>query len=383
MRRWVIAISGAVAALSLSALFVYPVGAVTNTVTLSTAQTVALFGNTIDCEYLATDGTYKTTTATYSSSYLINYDYTYSPEGQTFSGRYVVQYAIPYANDLNVTPSDITIFFKTAVDISSLSYIDTAIVQLSDMDFSTQLFGTYNDYWYCSNGYNYALRAGASGTNEYNYYGYVSSDNYYKYSVIPCLYSSLSDTTFSTGWARCGSFKNATYNSAYYIGFVCPILSEDWDYSGNTGAGSGSSGSESSGSGSGSGSVDLSGILAKLDQIIALMDSSSSSSMPNYTSQLDRMESAINPSYNSQAFSGADLLASYYYENERRLVGDSNFNQGAIDSADFNMPDYSSYGDPVDLVSGFFGSQTLVMPILFGIVFALGIISYILFGKVG
>lgn len=253
-----------------SAAISFPAAATATTVTLTSAQTVALFGNTIQCEYLANDGTYKTTTATYASSFTIGYDYAFSPDGQTFAGRQVVQYAIPYAQDINVTPSDITLYFETAVDISSLSYIDTAIVQLSNMDFSTQLFGTYNDYWYCSNGYNYALRAGASDTSAYNYYGYISSDNYYKYTVIPCLYSSAQNTTFSTGWAKCGSFKNATYNDNYYIGFVCPILSEDWRYTGNTGAGSGQSsggGSDSSGA-----AVDLTGIISRLDTIVDKLD---------------------------------------------------------------------------------------------------------------
>ena len=164
--------------------------AVSNTVTLTSAQTVALFGQTITCEYLSTDGTYKTTTATYSSTWQCGYEAFYSPDGQSFFGRDVVQYTVPYASDMQVTPADITLYFQTAVDISALTYVDTAIVQYTNLDFTTQLYGTYTDYWYCSDGYHYPLRAGADGTNDANYYGAIGSSSMYKYTVLPCVYTS-------------------------------------------------------------------------------------------------------------------------------------------------------------------------------------------------
>ena len=91
--------------------------ALSNTVTLTSAQTVALFGQTIPCEYLSTDGTYKQTTATYSSTWQVGFEVYYSPDGQSFTGRDVVQYTIPYASDMNVTPADITLYFQTGNDI--------------------------------------------------------------------------------------------------------------------------------------------------------------------------------------------------------------------------------------------------------------------------
>lgn len=246
--------------------------AVSNTVTLTSAQTVALFGQTIPCEYLSTDGTYKQTTATYSSTWQVGYESFYSPDGQSFAGRDVVQYVIPYASDMQVVPADITLYFQTAVDISALTYVDTAIVQYTNLDFATQLYGTYTDYWYCSDGYHYPLRAGADGTNDANYYGCIGSSSLYKYTVLPCVFTSASNTAFSTGWAKCGSFKDTTYADFYCIGIVCPILSADWQYDGSTGAGSGfGSGGESSGGGGDS--VDLSGITARLDDILDKLDS--------------------------------------------------------------------------------------------------------------
>ena len=256
--------------------------AVSNTVTLTSAQTVALFGQTITCEYLSTDGTYKTTTATYSSTWQCGYEAFYSPDGQSFFGRDVVQYTVPYASDMQVTPADITLYFQTAVDISALTYVDTAIVQYTNLDFTTQLYGTYTDYWYCSDGYHYPLRAGADGTNDANYYGAIGSSSMYKYTVLPCVYTSAANTSFSTGWAKCGSFKDTTYSGYYCIGIVCPILSADWQYDGSTGAGSGSGSGGSSGGGSDA--VDLSGITARLDDILDKLDAIISNQESNSSS---------------------------------------------------------------------------------------------------
>ena len=69
-----------------------------STVTLTSAQTVALFGQTIPCEYLSTDGTYHQTVATYSSTWSVGVGTFYSPDGQSFNGREVCQYTIPYAS---------------------------------------------------------------------------------------------------------------------------------------------------------------------------------------------------------------------------------------------------------------------------------------------
>lgn len=366
--------SAAVAAACCVPFFCFPASAVVSTVTLTSAQTVGLFGQTIDCEYLSTDGTYHTTTATYAGSWSISYGNAYSPDGQTFSGRQVVQYAIPYASDMEVTPSDITIFFKTSVDISSLSYIDTAVVQLSDMDFSTQLYGTYSDYWYCSNGYNYALRAGAENTSEYNYYGYISSDNYYKYTVLPCLFSSLSDTTFSTGWAKCGSFKNSTYNSNYYIGFVCPILSEDWQFSGSQGAGSGqSSGGGSDSSGGSGGGTDLSGILTKLDTIIAKLDLiGSNTSGSENSSQNSADQGAVN--------SNASVFDSRY--SEANSYNDNVYQVADLDSVE--LPDLeNSYTDlPSDFSKFWYidGNPTFLV-LMLSLTSSIAILAFIVFGK--
>ncbi len=245
--------------------------ATVSTVTLTSAQTVALFGNTIPCEYLSTDGTYHQTTATYSSTWSNSYQTAYSPDGQSFLWRDVCQYTIPYASDMQTNPADITLFFETAVDVSALTYFDTAIVQYSNMDFTTQLYGTYTDYWYCSDGYHYPLRQGADNTPGYNLYGYIGAE--YKYTVLPCLYTSPTSGAFSTGWAKCGSFKDTTYANSYCIGIVAPVISTDWQFDGNTGAGSGSGSGESSGGGSDSGSgTDLSGVTSRLDQIISLLD---------------------------------------------------------------------------------------------------------------
>lgn len=240
--------------------------AVDTTVTLTTAQTVALFGQSIDCEYLSTDGTYKPITATYAGNVSITDGEYFSPDGQSFAGRSFIQYSLPYKSDMKLTPSDITIFFKTAVDLSGVGYVDTALVQLSNMDYGTQIYGTYTDYWYTSAGYFYPLRQDDTEP-KYNLYGRVWNDPSYSYTITPAFYNG-SVTSFSTGWAKCGSFKDTTYASDYYIGIVCPILSDSYVFDGNNGAGAGSGDS----SGSGGDTSDLSAIISRLDTIIAQLD---------------------------------------------------------------------------------------------------------------
>lgn len=377
-------LSGVAVVALCSAPFSCSVEAATNTVTLTTAQTVALFGNTIECEYLSTDGTYKTITGTYASNITISEGNYYSPYGQDFTGRQAIQYSLPYRSDMNVTPADITIFFKTSVDLSGVGYVDTAVLQLSAMQFDYQIYGSYTDYWYTSEGYFYPLTRSEAGAGA-DLYGNLWQDASYQYSILPAFLNTADTQDFSFGWARCGNFANRTYSDAYYIGIVCPILSEDYIYTGNNGAGSGSgsSGDSSNTDSSGSG-TDLSAVLSKLDTIISLLSGNNNNQNQNQiNSRLENIESAINPSYNQSQYNDMDIAASYYYENERRLVGDSYFNVNAVNSYDFNMPDYSSYGEPVDLISGFFDSNKMVMLPMFGIVFALGIVSYILFGKVG
>lgn len=244
--------------------------AVDSTVTLTHAQTIALFGQSISIEYYSTDGTYKTATANYDG--YVNYISNsvsgayYDPDGFSAKGRGFCNYSCPMPSDFAVSPAaSVSVLFKTAVDISSLTYFDSAILTYNNIDLASQLYGTYVNYWHCSDGDHYAARQGAANTPEYNYYGYVVDTYSQRDIVTPCIYTSASNTKFSTGWANIGTFGSV---DRIQIGIVCPIISENWVFDGNTGAGSGSSsGGDSSGGGS-----DMSGVESRLDTIISKLD---------------------------------------------------------------------------------------------------------------
>lgn len=246
--------------------------AVSNTVTLTVPQTVALFGNQIQCEYYATDGTYKQTVATFDGygANAVGSSNFVDSSGISLDNRQFAYYLMPMPSDYDPSSQSMSILFKTAVDISSLDYFDSALIYSSSIDTSSQLYGTYVGYWYCSDGYHYAARQGASGTAEYNLYGYVRDNSNRQCLCIPCLYQSGSNTTFSTGWANIGGWSALSGTNSVAIGIVCPIISENWVFDGSTGAGAGGS----SGGGSESGvSVDLSGVTSRLDDILAKLDS--------------------------------------------------------------------------------------------------------------
>lgn len=363
--------SAAVAAASVIPFFVFPASAVGSTVTLTTAQTVALFGQTIDCEYLSTDGTYKPITATYAGNVAITGGEYFSPDGQTFEGRSFIQYSLPYKSDMQTAPADITIYFKTAVDLSSVAYVDSALVQLSNMSFGTQILGTYTDYWYTSAGYFYPLAQDDTEPGSY-LYGRVWNDPSYSYTVIPAFYNGEA-STFSTGWAKCGSFKDTTYANDYYIGIVCPILSDSYQFDGNNGAGAGSG--ESSGGGSDSGS-DISGIVSRLDTIISKLDQIVFNTANGGTSEDSSQNANDQAAVNSMA---ADQSSKYDQANSYQ---DNVYD--IADLEDVSLPDLeNSYTDiPSDFSKFWYidGQATIFVTMLL-LTTGVAVVAFIIFGK--
>lgn len=255
-----------------------------NTVTLTQAQTVALFGQTIEVDYLQAAAGGTNTVQTVQATYLRNetiqtlYNWYYSPVGQNFAGRQIVTYQIP-TSDLQRIPSQSTIKIKTSVDISGLAYIDTGLICWDiqggspnniPSPLSDALYGTYNDYWHTSIDTFFPLRRQAEGESEYNYYGVLRSQFSALWgTVLPCYYNADSSTAFSFGYANANwcAYPDANGNCIFSI--VCPILSDNWQYSGNTGAGD----YDPSSSGGGSdGGADMSGVESRLDTIIAQLD---------------------------------------------------------------------------------------------------------------
>ena len=272
-----------------SAAFIAHAAYTGNTVTLTQAQTLALFGQTIDCTYYAAgqNGQVVETDAqfTYLRNDTIQYETLYSENGQTFAGRQMISYQLN-TTDLTVRPTGATVKLKTSIDLSGVQYLDTGICEwLSNLTTGTAmnwyipsplsdtLYGAYNDYWHTSETTFLPLRRGASGTPEYNYYGAVrSSATYNAGSIIPCYLNSDSLTAFSFGYANLNwaAYTAPNYSGRVVISIVCPILSDNWQYSGSQGAGDYDPNS-SSGGGS-DGGADMSGVESRLDTIIAQLD---------------------------------------------------------------------------------------------------------------
>lgn len=255
------------------------------TVTLTSAQTVALFGQTIDCKYLTrpagvdtwVDGQFTyIATETFPTIGGVHFEY-YSPAGQQFEGRSIALYSMAYPADLSISQNSVAMLkLQTSVDLSSVDYIDGAVIQntgsaaLLDLN-SVPYAGLGVNYIHTDFGDFDMLRAAAMGDTKYNYAGWFDNSINVKCTIIPYYLNTSSTRSASIGWAQCSCVRNS--ENRIIIGLVAPILSDNWVLSGNTGAGEGSSGSGSdSGGSSGSGSVDMSGVETRLDDIIDKLD---------------------------------------------------------------------------------------------------------------
>lgn len=259
-----------------------------NTTTLTQAQTLALFGQTIDVTYYesTSGGNYQETTvqATFARNDSLKTgaanNLYYSPEGQNFEGRQIVTYSFQHPNSTS-RPNLSSIKLKTSIDISGLAYLDTGLVQwvsglgsqnvpaspAADALYSQS---TYNDYWHTSAQTFFPLHRGASGTADFNLYGMARSNWGNGWGVLtPAYVNRDALSAFSFGYANCNWLSSSTY-TWWEFSIICPILSDNWAYSGNQGAGDYDPNS-SSGGGS-DGGADMSGVESRLDTIIAQLD---------------------------------------------------------------------------------------------------------------
>ena len=322
----------AAACLAASCVAPFPVSAAYtgNTVTLTQAQTLALFGNSIEVTYYqsAANGQYEevTVNAGFARNDAIKTgdenNLYYSANAQNFAGRQVVTYSFQ-TSDLTLRPTLSSIKFKTAVDISGLAYIDTGLVEwvnsagsgnIPPAIFTDTLYGAYNDYWHTSSETFFPIRAAQPGTNGANYYGCVRSNWGSMWGALIPVYINRDNLAgFSFGVANCNIAAANTYQWKE-ISIVCPIISDNWQYTGNHGAGDYDPNS-SSGGGSDGGSTDLSGVHSRLDDIIALLDeiadntagdgSSSSANSADQSvvaSDNSRVQQEINSAVSEQSF---------------------------------------------------------------------------------
>lgn len=360
-----------------------PALAVDSTVTLTSAQTLALFGTPTVSYMQSTGGVleFTTTSCEYFRTIELNGGSYYSPDGQVFEGREAIQY-ICHVSDYAQT--GISVEWQLAVDLSALSYVDTAVlIQTTISDFDVTPYDTWQGWLHTSYGDFHALTKGLTGTDP-NRYGYAAL-NSTKYIIYPAFYTGDS-TAFSFGWLSTGAATTTylgNYGTAFMLTIVCPKLADNWSVVGNSGAGQGDGsapvGGDSGGSGSGGVSFDLSEVLDKLDTIIGLMQNDSSSSAANeVASSIDKLNSTMNPDYDSSKYSGAGAAQGAYLNAESQLLDNSTFGLDQLDSLDLTF-NPTLTADKVSLLDVFFNNNMLVTMI--GIVVAVGIISFVIFGK--
>lgn len=247
------------------------------TVQLTGAQTVALFGQQIEVSYLTRPAgvdTYVSATMTYIATETISgITYYYSPVGQSFYGRSVVYYSMPYPSDLSISANSACMLnLKTAVDLSAVDYIDFAITQntgspsLLDIT-SVPYVGLGVNSIHTDFGDFEMLRADAPNTPGDAYAGYYNNSIGVPCTLIPVYGNYSSPRAGSIGWAKCSTFRNS--ENRIIIGIVAPLISQNYSYDGNNGAGEGGNDSSSSGDGL----HDHSGIESRLDSIIERLDS--------------------------------------------------------------------------------------------------------------
>lgn len=287
--------------------------------TLTSAQTVALFGQSMDVTYMA-EGTAetgylpyeKTVSASYINTQSISGGAFYSPDGLTYTSRQFCWYGFQAAD--MVTTSSWNIHIQTSLDLDDVTYCDTALVTyMPSFQFSSVPYATQDWYWYYKTGgvghTADPLRQSEPGLAGYGYYGYVYHSGSSPSMIIPILYSGAS-TSIKFGDAQVKSDSTPAPQSLYLVGIVCPIIST-FSYAGNNGAGDRPDSGSDSGSGGGAGgSTDLSPVLNKMDTIIEKLDqiannqssSADSSDHNNYNSEKaenSRLNSAAN---NKQSF---------------------------------------------------------------------------------
>lgn len=354
------------------------------TVTLTSAQTVALFGQTIDCKYLTRPAgidTWVDGQFTYIATEIFPttqgaYKY-FSPVGQDFGGRPIALYSMTYPADLSISQNSVAMLkLQTSVDLSAVDYIDGAIIQntgsvsLLDVD-SVPYVGLGVNYIHTDFGNFDMLRRDVSGTTDYNYAGWFYNSINVKCTIIPYYLNTASTQTASIGWAQCSCVRNS--ENRIIIGLVAPILSDNWILSGNTGAGEGSIGGGSdSGCSSGGGSVDMSGVesrldsvLDKLDTIIAEMqdDDDNDESSGGGSDSVGSLDS-IPDSFDFDAvFAAADSQGVLDYPEFAIAPSSSSGSGGASDSPSF-VPAQTSPGsvsvDDIDIGGGVGGIWWLV-----------------------
>lgn len=246
------------------------------TYTLTSAQTVALFGNSMDVTYMA-EGTAdtgflpyeKTVSASYINTQSISGGTFYSPDGLTYTSRQFVWYGFQAADMVNTSTWNLHV--QTALDLDDVTYCDTGIITyMPSFDFSAVPYATQDWYWYYKTGgvghTADPLRQGEPGLSGYGYYGILYHSGSSPSMVVPILYSGAS-TSIQFGDAQVKSDVTPSPQSLYLVGIICPIIST-YSYAGNNGAGDRPADSGSDSGGSGSGGADLTNVENKLDDII-------------------------------------------------------------------------------------------------------------------
>lgn len=374
-------------------------------VELTPAQTLALFGSSIDAEYNINLNMYDDCTFQYvgyvnnvfSSSNITDTDFLTSYTVAN-SYTYLIYACFDTAYNTSVQYTDFQFQLTPSISISDLSFFRTSFLySITDntnsnsgsiaaypssvrLDLGSQItsfpgltaaspYTTFRG-WISSNSGFFPLPDGASSTQ-------------YVFGAISCTQRDSIDFAISGMWIDLFGMTKLTstdpvFTDCYFVLIQCPLLSDGYNTGGGSGGGSGDSSGGSTGNVTGQlnsdGSIDLTildytsqldTIISKLDQIAAdqgyddLVSDGLSSSVDDLDSEFDD-----------------------YVDAEEELWSDIDGNLEALDSMDFS-PDEIFQDDDILEAAGTFGSLLSIglIPIMLPVAMSAIVVSYIIFGK--
>lgn len=375
-------------------------------VELTPAQTLALFGSSIDAEYNVNLNEYDDCTFQYvgyvnnvfDSSNITDTDFLTSYTVAN-SYNYLVYACFDTAYTTSVQYTDFQFELTPSISISDLSFFRTSILYSISNNSSgnSGSIAAYPSSIRLDLGSQIVSFPGLTAASPYTTFrGWIRSNSgffplpdgfsssQYVFGAISCTQRDSIDFSISGIWIDLFGMNKLTstdpvFTDCYFVLIQCPLLSDGYNTGGGSGGGSGDSSGGSTGNVTGQlnsdGSIELTipDYTSQLDTIISKLDQiAADQGYDDLTQdQLDASEAldSASESFNSQF--------DEYFSAEESLY--DNFN---ADSAlnDWSYPEFdSSVLESSTLYSGLFDVQ--IIATMIWIVLSLSTIGFILFGK--
>lgn len=382
------AILGRVAALASALPFAisslaFPASADTYYTRLSWSTFSSLIGNTVQGYYLADGGVLKPITLSLhdnSTQYItsVSMDNSLAPNAATLApNSYICWYKCSIPSDLYLSSESYLPYFQIDwnVHFTNITYFGCDTICYNQRVYTTlnrQYLAQYNTFIAGSDNSSVHTVPFASGSDTLAGRTYVSGKTEVNQDFFGGVWAFYEGSAIDY-YIGSATYSNVFYNKYgdyIYFGISCPVINPEWSFVDNSapsapGGGGGDDGGGGSANGSASGTYGDGDINLDLDI-----------SVPDYSSRLDAIEDAINPSYDSSQLDNMDSDISDYYSAESSLLDAANDGLSSVPDLEF---DSELIEDAYNPLQSFFGINIVGIMIFW--VGAIAFISYVLFGK--